>query len=133
MTADTSVVVPALATWHEAHAESSAALRRVEVLIGHVLLEVYSVLTRLPRDRRLDSSAVARMLEHGRRPAPLVLPARALAALPGRLSDLGISGGTTYDALVGATAAHHGHVLLTRDTRAMRAYEALGAAYELVH
>ncbi|MEZ5295315.1 MAG: PIN domain-containing protein [Ilumatobacteraceae bacterium] len=35
-------------------------------------------------------------------------------------------GGSTYDALIGATAAHHGASLLTRDERAVETYERLG-------
>lgn len=132
MTADTSVLVPALVSWHEHHATSAAAMKRVDVLVAHTILETYSVLTRLPAGQRLDGALVARLLDHGERPAPLGLPGRALAALPARLATAGVTGGATYDALVGATAAHHGVVLLTRDRRAAATYDAVGAAYELV-
>lgn len=132
MTADTSVLVPALTSWHEGHAAAASAMARVRVLLAHTILETYSVLTRLPAGQRLDATLVARMLAHGGRPAPLTLPGTALARLPARLAADGITGGAAYDALVGATAAHHGLVLLTRDRRAAASYDAVGAAYELV-
>lgn len=42
-----------------------------------------------------------------------------------QLDSLGISGGTVYDALVGATAVEHGLKLVTRDRRALETYRAL--------
>jgi predicted nucleic acid-binding protein len=47
-------------------------------------------------------------------------------------SEHGITGGSLYDALVAATTRHAGATLLTRDRRAVRVYEALGARYQLV-
>lgn len=46
--ADTSVVVAAFASWHEGHESALVALARRPRLPGHVALESYSVLTRLP-------------------------------------------------------------------------------------
>lgn len=44
----------------------------------------------------------------------------------GELGRCGVSGGGTYDALVGATARHHRATLLTSDERARATYERLG-------
>ena len=63
---------------------------------------------------------------------PLTLDAAAHAALLDRLVEAGISGGASYDALIGVTAAQHGATLLTRDSRAVRVYAALGVRFELV-
>jgi predicted nucleic acid-binding protein len=132
VTADTSVLVAAFASWHEAHEASAAAVRSVEVLIGHVVLETYAVLTRLPGGHRADPALVATFLSQFGGRAPLVLPGSLVSALPGRLASAGVDGGATYDALVGATAAHHDAVLLTRDRRAIRTYDALGVRHAVV-
>ncbi|MEX2240756.1 MAG: PIN domain-containing protein [Burkholderiales bacterium] len=50
--ADTSVVVAAFASWHEGHAAALRALGRGVRVPAHVLLESYSVLTRLPPPHR---------------------------------------------------------------------------------
>ena len=44
---DTSVLVPALVSWHEAHERARAAIREVSCVPAQVLVECYSVLTRL--------------------------------------------------------------------------------------
>ncbi|RHW25996.1 hypothetical protein D0Z08_16850 [Nocardioides immobilis] len=44
----------------------------------------------------------------------------------------GIGGGAVYDALVAATAAEHGMVLLSRDRRARSTYDAIGVRYQIV-
>ena len=45
---------------------------------------------------------------------------------------MGITGGGLYDVLIAATAKHAEATLLTRDRRATRVYEALGAAFQMV-
>lgn len=62
----------------------------------------------------------------------LELPGAEHLALPALLAKEGIGGGAIYDALVGATAKHHGMRLLTRDRRARPTYDALGIDYELL-
>ena len=62
-TCDTSVLVPALLSWHPAHEECRAAVVEVAVLPSHVFLETYSVLTRLPAPHRVaarDAAAAVR-------------------------------------------------------------------------
>lgn len=44
----------------------------------------------------------------------------------------GLAGGSVYDALIAWTAQRAGATLLTRDRRAVRVYEVLGAPFELV-
>lgn len=58
--------------------------------------------------------------------APLALEPRSRLALLGRLAEAGISGGASYDALVGLEAQQHGRALLTLDERAVTTYDALG-------
>jgi predicted nucleic acid-binding protein len=47
-----------------------------------------------------------------------------------QLAAAGIGGGAAYDALIGATAAEHGHVLITADHRARPTYDAVGITYD---
>ena len=132
--ADTSVVVAALAGWHEAHDVAWAAVAaagRVR-LPAHCLLEAYSVLTRLPPPHRMDPRSVRHLLLASFGEAPLTLGGEAHAALLDELVDAGVSGGATYDALIGVTAASHGALLLTRDARAVRIYAALGVRVQMV-
>lgn len=124
-TCDTSVLVPALASWHEHHALARDAVAGCAAVPGHVLLETLSVLTRLPAPHRIDGPIV---LEGLRR---LSLPVIALTAeghlqVLGRLTARGIRGGAVYDGLVAATAAEHGCVLDTLDRRARPTYDAIG-------
>ena len=130
-TCDTSVLVPALLGWHPDHEASRSALRSVTALPAHVLVECYSVLTRLPAPHRVappDAGAVLGAL----RVKPVSLPAARQASLVPELARLGIRGGAVYDALVARTAAHHDLELVTRDRRARATYDRLGVRYELV-
>lgn len=130
-TCDTSALVPALVPWHAAHDTAREALRGVAVVPVHVLLECYSVLTRLPPPHRIAAQDAAAVLQ-GLKLAPIGLPParhRDVLALLGRES---IRGGAVYDALVAATAQHHKLQLLTRDRRAQPAYDAVGVSYVLI-
>lgn len=129
---DTSVAVPALVEWHEAHAAVVAALDPDDRLAQHAALEAYSVLTRLPAPLRLDPGRAAETLRTRFPPPYLTLPSEAHDALVLRLSRAGVRGGAVYDGLVGATASAHETVLLTRDERATATYRALGVEHDHV-
>jgi predicted nucleic acid-binding protein len=132
ITADTSLVVAAFASWHEAHPVARAAVARVDRLPAHVLLETFSVLTRLPPPHRVAPEVVHALLTRQFRQAPLVLPARAHRDLLDESLRLQIRGGAIYDALIAATARGAGATLLTRDQRARRIYEVMGVDHEVV-
>ena len=101
---DTSVVVAAFASWHEAHRAASGALARAPRVPAHVFLETYSVLTRLPPPHRAPADVVARFLRERFPEAPLTLPPRAHLELVIDLASAGLTGGSVYDALVAACA-----------------------------
>lgn len=123
---DTSVVVAAYATWHEAHEEARRVLDDAPRIPGHAALEVYSVLTRLPPPHRAPAGQVRAFLDAAFPEPWLVLPGREQSSLLGRLIELGITGGASYDALIGATALHAGATLVTHDRRARTVYDQLG-------
>ena len=130
-TCDTSVLVPALLAWHPDHDSCRAALRTVHQVPVHVLVECYSVITRLPAPHRVspgDAGAVLEALPL----IPVLLPAARHASLVPECARLGIRGGAVYDALVARTAAHHHLELVTRDRRARATYDQLGVRYVLV-
>ncbi|MGH7860039.1 MAG: type II toxin-antitoxin system VapC family toxin [Candidatus Binatia bacterium] len=129
---DTSVVVAAFASWHEGHRTATAALARQPRVPAHVLIEAFSVLTRLPPPHRAPAELVAKFLAERFTKAPLVLPARAHLRLIEQATGSGIAGGRIYDALVGATVRHARARLLTRDGRAVPTYERLGVDYEIL-
>ncbi|HET9421073.1 MAG TPA: type II toxin-antitoxin system VapC family toxin [Nocardioides sp.] len=130
-TCDTSVLVPALLAWHPDHEACRSALRSVRDVPAHVLVECYSVITRLPAPHRVSPADAGAVLE-ALPLKPVALPAARHVTLVPECSRLGIRGGAVYDALVARTAAHHSLELVTRDRRARATYDQLGVRYVLV-
>jgi predicted nucleic acid-binding protein len=129
---DTSVVVAAFASWHEGHAAATAALARRPSIPAHVLLETYSVLTRLPPPHRAAPGIVVAFLAERFPGVPIALPRTGHLELVELASTLGIAGGSIHDALIAATAKHAGARLLTRDQRAAATYARIGVRYQIL-
>jgi predicted nucleic acid-binding protein len=129
---DTSVVVAGFASWHEAHGPAAAALARRPRVPAHVLVETFSVLTRLPPPHRAPAEIVAAFLGTRLTGLPLTLPAREYRGLVRSVVAAGLTGGAIYDALIAATARAAGATLLTRDRRALSVYELIGARFEII-
>jgi predicted nucleic acid-binding protein len=126
------VVIAAFSRWHERHDIARAAIADGGVLIAHVALETYSVLTRLPAPMRADADAVLAFLER-QFPAPLIaLDGRAYSRLLSLAADARVVGGGIYDALVAAVAAAEGLTLLSLDARAASRYRLVGAEHRLL-
>jgi predicted nucleic acid-binding protein len=126
VTPDSSVVIAAFASWNEYHEAAIEALGDARDLIAHAELETYSVLTRLPEPQRVAPALVAEYLREDYSGKRLSLPGVPRRGLVERLAGLSIAGGAVYDALVGATAMHHGYRLLSCDRRAGQVYMRLG-------
>jgi predicted nucleic acid-binding protein len=94
-------------------------------LIAHVAFETTAALSRMPQGQRLAPATVLEWLERRFPTEWLSLPATASREALGNAIAHGIRGGALYDALIGATATHHGHQLLSADRRAGRTYAAL--------
>lgn len=129
---DTSLVVALFASWHEAHGAVRAAVPAAVHLPAHVLLESYSVLTRLPPPHRAPEQVVEAFLRKRFARKLLILPGAGHRSLLELAAQRRITGGAVYDALVAATAKHADATLLTRDGRAARAYEAVGVDHRWV-
>jgi predicted nucleic acid-binding protein len=129
---DTSVVVAAFASWHQGHRTATEAMSRQPRIPSHVLLETYSVLTRLPPPHRAPPDVVVAFLQSRFSEAPLVLSPAAHLRLIERAAVADIVGGGLYDAVVAATAAQARALLLTRDRRAAATYQRMNVGYELL-
>lgn len=105
---DTSVIVAALQAWHQEHEEARELLHDLlasedEVLLPtHVLLEVFSVMTRLPPPHRLHPRDALRLLEGTFRGSARLaaLGEEEHWGLLRTFAERGTSGGATYDALI---------------------------------
>ncbi len=99
---------------------------------AHVAIETFSVLTRLPAQRRISPPDAWALLRAGFDGSWLTLPANGHRLLVERLSGAGVGGGAVYDGLVAATAAHHHARLVSLDRRAQPVYELMGVEVELL-
>ncbi len=126
VTADSSVVIAGFASWHTRHEAALKVLRGIGDLVAHAEVECYSVLTRLPEPFQIAPDDMAGYLRKRYPGKRMVLPESARRDLVGRLAGLSIAGGAVYEAMVAATAAHHGYRLLSCDRRARSTYERLG-------
>ncbi len=128
---DTSVAIPLLAASHRSHRTVvDWQDGRTVLLSGHALVEMYSVLTRLPGDARLAPVDASRLLSERFGP-PLTLRPAMAKRMVSVLAAAEIVGGAVYDAMIGLAAREHGYVLATRDLRARSTYDALGVSTEL--
>lgn len=131
--ADASVAVAAASPWHEYHEAAFDALAATRPgIVAHAAVETYSALTRMPEPNRMHPAEALLFLEDWFEDRWIGLTAAAQHRLLARLSDAGIHGGATYDALIGATAAAEGATLVTADRRALVSYALVGADVELV-
>jgi len=133
ITADTSVLVASFASWHQHHAVALAAVRRVDVVVAHTLLETYSVLTRLPAPHRMTPEVVSKYLDltFGKH-AVTSLSAVAQRELVGTCAAQSLAGGSIYDAVIAATCVAAKLQLLTLDGRARATYSVLGVEHVLL-
>jgi predicted nucleic acid-binding protein len=133
VTADTSVLVAAFASWHEHHDVAFAAAGKLDAVVAHCLLETYSVLTRLPAPHRMTAEVVTQLVDANFAGHELVaLPAADHRKLVLGAAALGITGGAIYDALIAAACSTGALKVLTLDARARQTYAALGVAHELL-
>jgi predicted nucleic acid-binding protein len=132
ITVDTSVVVAAFARWHEDHDAARVAIEAAEAAVAHVLIETYSVLTRLPAPRRAPGELVVDFLTRHFSDDPLTLTGDEHVALLAEVARVRIGGGAVYDAVVGATARARSATLLSLDRRAARTYRVLGVPHEFL-
>lgn len=123
---DTSVVVAAFATWHEAHSLATEVMSESPHLPAPCALEAYAVLTRLPAPHRSAPGLVRDYLSTTFPGDWLTLPRARSRRLFDDLVMQGIAGGASYDAVVALVASLSGATLVTLDRRARLTYELMG-------
>jgi toxin FitB len=97
-----------------------------------VLIESYSVLTRLPSGLAVGPAIAADVLARRFDRPPLRLPEATRISLLATLANAGIYGGASYDGLVGLEAKAHDLPLLTLDERAQSTYRRLGVEFSVI-
>lgn len=132
VTADTSVVIPLVSRWHEAHSLVNAANVEAARLPAHVVMESISALTRLPRGLAVATDMAVELLRSRFPDEPLVLDGGDHLELLSSLVRAGRRGGQVYDALIGFTALRAGAQLLTRDRRAEPTYRSIGVDFRFL-
>jgi len=121
---DTSVLVAAIQSWHTDHQRAlravGEALRGEAVVLPlHVLVESYSVLTRMPKPFRLSPETAVELLERTLGNAEIVeLGGDSVFELLRTFPARDISGGGVYDAVIAESAVRAGATsLLTLNRR----------------
>jgi hypothetical protein len=104
-------------------------LADVTALPAHVMVEAYSVLTRLPGGLAVPAATAAAVLEARFDAPPLRVGARERRRLLSSLASAGVFGGASYDGLVALEARAHDLVLLSLDARAQETYRRLGVDF----
>jgi predicted nucleic acid-binding protein len=130
---DSSVVIAALAPWHEAHRAARDALARENARLPvHVAFETTSALSRMPEGRRIAPAVVLEALKRGFKEPWLALDAEDSREALQRAVDAGVRGGALYDALIAATAASHHAQIVSADRRAHATYAAMAVEVRFV-
>jgi predicted nucleic acid-binding protein len=120
---DTSVLVAATVEAHAGHAASFALLEPMRpknaFCSAHTLVELYSVLTRMPGLQKIPPASAMVMVNSVRQYlTPVVLTTEETVDALDRLSEIGVAGGKTYDGLLFAAAKKMAvHVFYTWNTK----------------
>jgi len=106
---DSSVLVPVFYGDHEHHDRSIAAFKKhpkAQASCGaHTLAEVYSALTRMPGRHRISAEQAILFVENLRERLTVIsLDAEEYWQGLKKYADLGVVGGTIYDAMLGHCA-----------------------------
>lgn len=125
-------MIAALSAWHDEHEAAARALQDVTALPAHVMVEAYSVLTRLPAGLAVRARDAGHVLGSRFGDDVLRLPDPDRDGMLKALAGAGVFGGASYDGLVALEAHAHGHVLLSLDHRAQETYRRLQVPFQAV-
>jgi len=113
---DTSVIIAALVESHPVHERAFPWLKQARekqfelIVAGHTLAELYAVLSTLPLKPRISSSVAWRLINEN-----IVAHSKVVSLTPAeysstikRMSEMGLIGGTIYDALIAKVAQKTG-------------------------
>lgn len=129
---DTSVLVAALASWHESHDRCRLALSRLlsgettTLVPDHALVEAYSVLTRLPVSYRMSPDDALDLLRGALASRVKVVSERSTRtwALLSNAASIRTAGGAIHDLrILRAARAGGAEALLTLNPRDFERFE----------
>jgi predicted nucleic acid-binding protein len=109
---DTSVIVSGIVESHPMHAKCLPWLQRAKagevegIVVSHTLAETYAVLTTLPVKPRISPLVAQRLIDNNLQATARIVPltiADYWNTLQ-RMAEMGLSGGTVYDALLATVA-----------------------------
>jgi len=131
---DTSVLVAAMVESHPAHARALPWVQRVQdgvdigLVAAHSLAELYAIFTTLPVQPRIPPAVAQQLINNilGRFKVVFLSDEDYIAVI-NHLSDLGIVGGATYDALIlhAAVKANADRVVTLNEKDFLRVHPAL--------
>ena len=109
---DTSVIIAALVEAHPMHQRAFPWLKQAKekdfelIVAGHTLAELYAVLSTLPTKPRIAPAVAWRLIhENIEAVAKIVsLAAADCSSVVKKISEMGLAGGITYDALIAKVA-----------------------------
>jgi predicted nucleic acid-binding protein len=109
---DTSVIIAALVESHPTHQRAFPWLKRAKehhfelIIASHTIAELYAVLSTLPTKPRISPAAAWRLIhENIEAVAKIVsLTATEYSSVIKKISERGLVGGITYDALIAKVA-----------------------------
>jgi predicted nucleic acid-binding protein len=109
---DTSVIIAALMESHPMHQRSFPWLKRARenhfelIIAGHTIAELYAVLSTLPTRPRISPAAAWRLIHENIEAIGKIvsLTAAEYSSVIKNISERGMVGGITYDALIAKVA-----------------------------
>jgi predicted nucleic acid-binding protein len=109
---DTSVILSGIVESHPMHAKCLPWLQRAKageiecIVVSHTLAETYAVLTTLPVKPRISPLVAQRLIDINLQATARIVPLTAADywSTIQKMADMGLSGGTVYDALIAAVA-----------------------------
>lgn len=109
---DTSIIVSGIVESHPMHAKCLPWLQRAKtgevecIVVSHSLAETYAVLTTLPVKPRVSPLVAQRLIDTNLRAMARMVPLTIADYWNTiqRMTEMGLSGGTIYDALIAAVA-----------------------------
>lgn len=109
---DTSVIIASLVEVHPMHQRAFPWLKQAKekdfelIVAGHTVAELYAVLSTLPTKPRISPAVAWRLIRENIEPVGKIvsLTAAEYSSTIKKISEMGLAGGITYDALIAKVA-----------------------------
>jgi predicted nucleic acid-binding protein len=109
---DTSVIIAALVEVHPMHQRAFPWLKQAKeknfelIVAGHTVAELYAVLSTLPTKPRISPAVAWKLIHENVETVAKIVPLTAVeySSTIKTISEMGLAGGITYDALIAKVA-----------------------------